>query len=191
MNYDITKYLSQYIDIDETLEDALKENILIREYPKGTLLLKEGDLCNECYFIIKGLIRCYYHKNAEQITSDFYMEEDVASPSCYGTNTPSNLNLECLEDTVAFVGSPEMETEMFEKYPKLETLSRIMGDKILSKYQENIHTFKMSSPLERYQELLEKRPELIQRVPQYQIASYLGITPESLSRIRKRITKSD
>lgn len=184
----ITKYLSKYLDLSEELVTALSENLLIREFPKGTILLKEGDLCNECYFILEGLVRSYYIKNGEEITTDFYLEEQVVSPSCYGTETRSGSFLDCLEDTVAFVGNPELENEMYSKYPQLETLSRIIGDKIISSYRDNFETFKMSSPEERYLNLIKYNPGLIQRAPQYQIASYLGIKPESLSRIRKRIS---
>lgn len=187
---EIKKYLSKYIDISQELENALSENLLIKNMPKGSVLLKKGEICNKCYFILKGIIRSYYVKNEEEITTDFYMEEQVVSPSCYGTNSPSSLFLECLEDTVAFVGTPEIESEMFKKYPELETLSRIMAEKIMYNYRDNFDNFKMASPEERYLNLVENKPDLVQRVPQYQIASYLGMKPESLSRIRKRISQN-
>ena len=78
---------------------------------------------------------------------------------------------------------------MYLKYPQLETMSRIIADKMMIEYKESFDDFKTSTPEERYQNLVQRKPELIQRVPQYQIASYLGIKPESLSRIRKRISK--
>jgi len=100
--------------------------------------------------------------------------------------TPSQQYLECLEETVASVGSPELEAEMFKKYPQSESATRIMAEIVMVNLQDNLTEFKMSSAEERYLALLKNRPELLQRVPQHQIASYLGITPESLSRIRKR-----
>ncbi|MBI9107807.1 MAG: Crp/Fnr family transcriptional regulator [Spirochaetales bacterium] len=186
----IVRYLSKYIELTEELENALAENLLIREYPKGTILLQEGEICTECFFILKGLIRTYYLKEYEEVTTDFHMEEQVVSPSCYGQNTLSDLFLECLEDTVAFVGTPQMESDMYLKYPQLETLSRVIGEKIMSSYRDSLDAFKMSSPEERYLNLVKNNYDLIQRAPQYQIASFLGIKPESLSRIRKRISKS-
>jgi len=190
MENHIAQYLSKYVDITEDLEEALSGLRLVREYSKGTVLLKEGELCNECYFIIKGLIRSYYIKEIDEITTDFFMEEQVVSPSCYGTKIPSKLYLECLEETVAFVGTPEMESEVYLKYPQLVSMNQVIGDKIMSNYRDTFDAFKMSSPEERYLALVKHNPELIQRAPQYQIASYLGIKPESLSRIRKRISKS-
>ena len=190
MENNLARYLSKYVEITKELENALSEINLIREIPKGTVLLKEGDICNECFFIISGLIRSYYIKEGEEITSDFFMEEQVVSPSCYGTDIPSDLYLECLEDTAAYVGTPQMESEMYSKYPQLESLGRVIGEKILAGHKESFDSFKMSSPEQRYLSLVNNKPELIQRVPQYQIAGYLGIKPESLSRIRKRISKN-
>lgn len=190
MENKIVRYLSKYVELTEELENVLSENLLIREYTKGTVLLKEGEICNECFFILKGLIRSYYMKEGEEITTDFHMEEQVVSPSCYGRNILSDLFLECLEDTVAFVGTPQMESDMYLKYPQLESLSRVMGEKIMSSYRDSFDAFKMSSPEQRYLNLVRNNYDLIQRAPQYQIASFLGIKPESLSRIRKRISKS-
>jgi CRP-like cAMP-binding protein len=189
MDNNLAQCLSKYVPITEELEEALSELRLLHEYPKGTVLLKEGEPCNECYFIIKGLIRSYYIKDIDEVTTDFFMEEQVVSPSCYGTKTPSKMYLECLEDTVAYVGTPEMESDVYMKYPQLVSMNQAIGEKIMSSYRDTFDAFKMSSPEERYLALVKNNPELIQRAPQYQIASYLGIKPESLSRIRKRISK--
>ena len=97
--------------------------------------------------------------------------------------------MECIEDTIVSSGTPEYEAEMFEKYPELESACRIMTEEMATSYQSSFTDYKLFSAEERYLKLQKERPELIQRVPQYQLASYLGIQPESLSRIRKRITK--
>ncbi|NMC59640.1 MAG: Crp/Fnr family transcriptional regulator, partial [Candidatus Methanofastidiosa archaeon] len=94
-----------------------------------------------------------------------------------------------IEDTIAGVGTPELEIEIYQKFPQIQLLNQALGEAIMAKYQNTFAEFKMASPEERYLNLLKSRPDLIQRVPQHQIASYLGIKPESLSRIRKRIMK--
>lgn len=191
MDNRIIQHLSKYIELTEELESVLSENLIIREIPKGTVLLKKGDICNECFFILKGLVRSYLiTEDEEEKTTDFYMEEQVVLPTSYGKNVPSDLYIECLEDTVAFVGTPQMEEEMYSKYPQLETFSRVMGEKIMANYKDSFDIFKTSSPEERYLNLVKNNPDLIQRAPQYQIASYLGMKPESLSRIRRRISKN-
>jgi len=191
VEYDLIKLLSKYIPISDELAKAITDLSFIRQFPRGTVLLKEGDKCNECFFVLKGLIRSYCLQDGDEITTDFYLEEQVASPACFGTETPSDLYLECLEDTVACVGTPQMETEMFARYPELETMSRIMGEKIMADYQNSLGSFRTASPEQRYLNLIKNNSELLQRVPQYQLAGYLGIKPESLSRIRKRISKSN
>lgn len=189
MENEIIKYLSKYIIVSKELEAAIDKSRFIRFYKKGTILLEEGKISNECYFIINGCIRSYYINNGNEITTDFFTEEQSVTPSAYGKKTPSVYYLECNEDTIAGVGTPEMETELFQKFPELESLTRALVEAIMSKQQDTFAEFKMASPEERYLNLLKNRPDLIQRVPQHQIASYLGIKPESLSRIRKRIMK--
>jgi len=189
MENEILKYLSKYIPITDELEEEISRIEFIKCYNKGTILLKEGNVSNECYFIIKGCIRSFYIIDGEEKTTEFYTEEQAVVPSVYGNKIPSKYYLECIEDTIAGVGTPELETEMYQKFPQIESLNRALGEAIMAKQQEMFAEFKMASPEERYLALLKNRPDLILRVPQHQIASYLGIKPESLSRIRKRIMK--
>jgi DNA-binding MarR family transcriptional regulator len=97
----------------------------------------------------------------------------------------------CVEDSIVTVADPDMEVEMFEKFPKFESLCRVLSEELLAKQQINFDEFKTSSPEQRYLNLLDKRPDLIKRVPQHQLASYLGITPQSLSRLRARIVQNN
>jgi len=187
METEIYKYLSKYIPITKELEEELGKIEFIKCFGKGTILLEEGKKSNECFFIIKGCIRSYYIVDGEDRTTDFYTEEQAVIPTAYGNNIPSEYYLECIEDTVVGLGTPELETQMYNKFPQLESLNRALGEAIMAKNQDTFAEYKMASPEERYQALLKNRPDLLQRAPQYQIASYLGIKPESLSRIRKRI----
>ncbi|UTW62856.1 Crp/Fnr family transcriptional regulator [bacterium SCSIO 12741] len=187
MKNQILKYLSKYTEINEELETAISECTFIKSFEKGSTLLKEGSYSNECYFILKGCIRSYYLKDGEEITTEFYTEEQSVVPSNFGKSTPSNCYLECIEDTLVSIGNPELEQESFKKYPALESLSRVIAETIIIGQRESFSRYKTSTPEDRYLDLLKNRPDLIQRVPQHQIASYLGIKPESLSRIRKRI----
>jgi len=95
----------------------------------------------------------------------------------------------CVEDSIVTVGNPEMEEEMFEKFPRFEKLCLIVSEQLLENNLASFADFKNSSPEQRYLNLLRTKPDLLQRVPQHQIASYLGMTPQSLSRIRKRVAK--
>nr|WP_281502449.1 Crp/Fnr family transcriptional regulator [Arenibacter sp. S6351L] len=164
---------------------AILESTFIQNFKKGTILLQEGNVSKDCYFIIKGCVRSYFLEDGQDRTIEFYTEEQCIVPTSYGTAMPSNHYLECMEDTVVSVGNPKLEKETFQKYPQLENLARVIAETIIVKQQDSFTHFKTSTPTERYLNLIKTRPGLCQRVPQHQIASYLGITPESLSRIKK------
>lgn len=183
----ILDYLSNYTTITEELEKAISESTVFRTYKKGTFLLQEGEVSDECFFVLKGCVRSYFVKDGEEKTIAFYTEEQSILHSATGEPMPSKYALECTEDAIVSVGNPQIEKEAFQKYPQLASLSRIIAERVLNKEQESFIQFKTSTAEERYLHLVETRPDLVQRVSQYHIASYLGIQPESLSRIRKRI----
>jgi CRP-like cAMP-binding protein len=191
MENEIYEYLSKYIPITEELEEELSKIEFIKRFENGTMLLEEGKMSNECFFIIKGCIRSYYLKDGEEKTTEFYTEEQAVIPSAYGNKIPSEYYLECIENTVAGVGTPKLEAEIYEKFPQIESLNRALGEAIMANTLNTFAEYKMDSPEERYLTLLKSRPDLTQRAPQHQIASYLGIKPESLSRIRKRIMNQE
>lgn len=191
MENEIVKYLSKYIPVTKELEEEIGKIEFVKRFTKGTILVEEGKISNECFFIIKGCIRSYYIKDGEEKTTEFYTEEEAVIPSGYGKKTLSEYYIECVEETIAGIGTPELEVEMYQKFPQIESLNRALGEAIMAKQQDKFADFKMSSPEERYLALLKTRPDLVQRVPQHQIASYLGIKPESLSRIRKRMMKKE
>ena len=111
----------------------------------------------------------------------------MASFTSYINQIPAKHYLVCAEDCSLTVGSKEKELQMIEKFPKLEPIIRSEMEKNAGIAQEEMATFISSSPEERYLNLIKNRPKLLNRVPQHQIASFLGMKPESLSRLRKRI----
>ena len=187
MNNELVSYLSRYIPISEDLASVFMKSSLVQNFPKGTVLLREGDRVRKGYFILKGCIRSYILKDGEDKTIDFFIEEESVLPMGYGKAVRSVHFLECLEDTVAVVSTPDQEEKTLAEYPQLKSVCLAMSEIMAEKLQENLARYKTSTPEERYRDLIEKRPDLLQRIPQYQIASYLGVKPESLSRIRKRI----
>ena len=188
MEDELSDLFSKFPSLNKDEIKAISENIIIRSVKKGTILLKEGTISKECYSVLKGCIRKYYIKDGEEKTTAFFTEGDaVASFSSYINQTPSNHYLVCTEDCSLTVGTKGKDAEMCLKFPKLEPIIRSEMEKNAGKAQEEHSLLIISSPEERYLNLLENRPKLLNRVPQHQIASYLGIKPESLSRIRKRI----
>ncbi len=184
-------FISKYISLTEDEKNAIVSLDIFHSKKKGTILLKEGQNSNEGYFVLKGCIRTYYIINGEEKTTAFYTEMEGLTPHCVVNKKPSEYYISCVEDSILTIANPEMEVEIFEKFPKFESLCRVLSEELLAKQQTNFDEFKTSSPEQRYLNLLQERPDLIQRVPQHQLASFLGIKPQSLSRLRARILKNN
>lgn len=180
-------FISKYITLTEEEKNVLLSLNLFRQVKKGTTLLQEGQYSKESYFILKGCIRVYYIIDGEEKTTDFYTELDALTPTCVINNTPSDYFINCVEDCILTVSTSDMEAEINSKFPKFELMCRKLSEELLAKQRTDFDEFKTSSPEQRYLNLLQNRPDLIQRIPQHQLASYLGITPQSLSRLRARI----
>ncbi|NBA84802.1 cyclic nucleotide-binding domain-containing protein [Emticicia sp. CRIBPO] len=184
----LVKYVSKSLSLSVEEINAIEQEIVIRDFRKGTILLREGEVSTRCYFNLKGLVRQYYLVDGEEKTTAFFAEEQaVNSFESASQRIPSKHYLACVEDCTLVVGDLSTETDFLERFPRLEILVRMMVDQDFGKQQEMLASYIITSPEERYLKLLESPYNLIQRVPQYQLAGYLGITPESLSRIRKRI----
>lgn len=180
-------FISKYVSLTEEETNAIGSLDLFRSVKKGTILLQEGQKSKDSYFVLKGCVRTYYVVDGEERTTAFYTELDALTPHCVTTKTPSEYYISCVEDTILSVSNADMEAEINSKFPKFETMCRMLAEELLAKQRIDFDAFKTSSPEQRYLNLLEKRPDLIQRVPQHQLASYLGIQPQSLSRLRARI----
>jgi CRP-like cAMP-binding protein len=182
-------FISKYVSLSEDEKQAIKDLNIFKTLKKNTVLLKEGQTSNEGYFVLKGCVRSYYIIEGEEKTTAFYTEMEGHTPNCVITKKPSEYFIATTEGSIVAVSNPDMEAEIFEKFPKFETLCRVLSEELLAKQQINFDDFKTSTPEQRYLNLLEKRPDLIQRVPQHQLASFLGIKPQSLSRLRSRISE--
>jgi CRP-like cAMP-binding protein len=180
-------FISKYVSLTEDEKKAIVSLDLFRSVKKGTTLLKEGQKSKESYFILKGCIRTYYVLDGEEKTTAFYTEMEALTPPCVINKTPSEYYVSCIEDTLLAVSNSDMEIEVNSKFPKFEIMCRMLSEELLAQQRIDFDEFKTSSPEQRYLNLVQSRPDLIQRVPQHQLASYLGIKPQSLSRLRGRI----
>ncbi|EPR70977.1 Crp/Fnr family transcriptional regulator [Cyclobacterium qasimii] len=184
-------YISKYMPLTDDEKKVILDLDLFREVKKGTLLLKEGEKSNLGYFVLKGCIRKFYIIDGEEKTTNFYTELQGEVPECVTNNKPSTYYLSCIEDSIISASTSDLDEEVFAKFPRFETLCRIVSEDLLVKSQSSLDDFKNSSPSKRYENLLATRPDLIQRIPQHQLASFLGITPQSLSRLKARLLKTN
>jgi CRP-like cAMP-binding protein len=185
----LVDYVTQIAHFSEAELDQILDLVNIRQYKKGKILIREGQQSKACYFVLKGCVRQYYLQDGLEKTTAFFTEGQPVTVTSAFDDYPSKFYLVCNEDCTVVEGRPEDEMNFLAQMPRMETVSRMGVEIELQKNQAAFADFIMSSPEERYRKLLETRPELLDRVPQYQLASYLGVTPESLSRIRKRIMK--
>lgn len=185
----LNKYMNRLTSLSEEEQQAIIEELNIEHFNKGEVLIRQGDIPTKCYFILQGCVRQYsVDEEGREITSNFYTEEQaIAIFNHHREDKSSDHTFTCVEDGVMVVGQLDIEQDMYNKYTQLETMTRRMIEENLSQVQAEFAVFIASSPEERYKTLLKKRPSLIDRVPQHQLASYLGMTPESLSRIKKRV----
>jgi len=190
----MNKYLRQFMENNTRLSEKemleIMDHILVNTYKKGTILLKQGDISDKCYLVLKGCIRQYsFGDDGKETTFNFFTEgQSVVLFKSYKQRVPSDYFLSCIEDSTLIVGSLDSEERMYDQFPELKNITRTIMEQNFGQAQDDTSMLLGATPEERYLRLLEKRPDLIKRVPQHQLASYLGITPESLSRIKKRIT---
>jgi len=186
----LVEYFSQYITLSEEEVQLIKNEDIIREYKKGDYLLMEGQIAQVCFLVLKGCVKRYYLEDGEEKIMGFYTENDPIAPVSYTTQQPSQYYLSCVEPCIISTGTEERTQRFLEAFPRFVPIFIKIGEHLSVEKQISADNFKNLSPEDRYQKLLDTRPDLVNRVPQYMIASYLGIQPQSLSRIRKRIWAS-
>jgi CRP-like cAMP-binding protein len=157
------------------------------EVKRKTVLLEEGEICKQFYFIEKGCLRMSFNKDGKDITFQFFFEDQgVGSVESLKSGIPSLFRLETIENCTLYVMNKEQFFRMLSTNQILqEKTNEILFERFYH-YQKLFLSRIKDSPEERYQRLLEEYPQIVQRVPQHYIASYLGITSVSLSRIRNR-----
>lgn len=188
MENKIVKYFSQITTLTSDETKALEEGMEVTIFKKDSFLLKEGQTSIDTYFILEGCIRQYCLIDGEEKTTNFFTEGQwIISLTGLSQNAPSLHNLVCMEETSLVIGNEQKAQELFKKFPRFETLARVVVEKSFAEQQQLMTSFHTDTPEQRYSKLLKSRPDLFQRVSQYHMASFIGVTPESLSRIRKRI----
>ncbi len=170
-------------------KEAIINSSEIKETKKGDFLLEEGQNSYDSYFILKGCIRQYSLSDGNEKTTRFFTDDEwLISVDDISENATSTVNWICMEDCTLVSGNEQKAQELFKHFPKMESIARKIIEKAFSEINSSIISFYSETPEQRYLSLLKSHPNILQRVPQYHIASYIGIKPESLSRIRKRIT---
>lgn len=180
-------HLKQFIELNDADIEFVKEIVSVKRLQKGDYLLQEGAFSQAFYFNISGFVRLFYLIAGEEKTAYFYSEGIfISAYASFVKQLPSRFYLQATETTHVAVISMEASVQLLNYSSKFEKLARIAMEEELIKHQEMVESLITLSPEERYHNLLQKNPTIFNRVPQIQIASYIGVKPESLSRIKKR-----
>jgi len=179
--------IAPFVTLSNDSRQALLSLIKKESLPKGYVLVPCGDICRSVYYIEKGLARTFYLKDGKEVTDRFRGENSfTCSMSGYVTNTPDGRQIELLEDSVIW-SLPYAELEkLYDAYHEVERLGRYLITQEMVEMHRRLSELQFMSAQERYSNLLAVDPWLLQRVSLGHISSYLGITQETLSRIRAK-----
>ena len=181
----LIKHLSSIIHVSQDLAQELNRVTIKRTLAKGDMIVNCYERCDSIYFIEKGLVRGYYFEDGKEITNWFAQEQEFAT-SFYAfiTNTTTNENIQALEDCILIEIPFSALQNLYTNFHETERLGRIITENYYIKLEERILSLQFKTAKERYQKFALSKPTLLQRASLGQIASYLGITQETLSRIR-------
>lgn len=192
MSNKLVEHFSRISPLTREEAQAIELAMSPKTFKKGTILLKEGQISIDTYFVLEGCIRQYILADGNEKTTDFFTEGQwVISPSGLMQTEPSKHVLVCMEDCTLVVGNEKAAQKMFSAFPRFETIARVVMETAFAEQQKMLLSYLTDTPEERYRRLISTRPDLVQRVPQYHLASYIGVQPESLSRIRKRMLERE
>ncbi len=191
-----TKALIDYFDkllpLSEEEKSFVEEVFEERKVKRRQFILREGDICRHNTFVVEGCFKMYMpDPNGKEHNLQFAIENwwigDIGS---FHSEIPSKLYIEALENSVILQISREDQLKLFVDYPKFNRIFRVLAENAMLSLQNRILQIISSTAEERYVDFLRRYPQLFNRISNVQIASYLGVTPEFLSTIRKKLVKS-
>ena len=187
----LRKHIERFVTLSDNDWELLVPHTRELKLKKNELFIQEGRKEKNIAFVIEGNLRQFYTKDGEEKTTYFYFENHLMSSyvSCI-TGKPSQLSIEALTDCRLLVFSYQALQTLYKQSHQWERFGRLLAEYLSIGLEERMVGLLMLNPEERYQQLLESnKQKILERIPQHYIANYLGVTPVSLSRIRKRIHK--
>lgn len=185
----LINYIASRVKIDDQDKAFIRQYYTLRKLKKKEMLFQQGEHCQLEAFVISGSFRIFYvdSKGMEHVLYFAFPDWWVGDMASFYSGDTAVLNAQALEESFVLTIDPKNKENLFAKVPSLERLFRIITQKHLTVVQKRLLLSYSASAAERYQELLKRSPGIEQLVPQHQIASYLGILPESLSRLKKQL----
>lgn len=188
----LLNYINKYINLTADEEAILLSKVVSRNYLKDQYIIQHGDICKTVNFIISGCTKTFYLDQEGQEHIVMFSIEDwwTSDLGSFTAQTPADFNVQCIENTQLIQFTFANLEELYSEIPKLERLFRKIVERAFSASQKRIiRNFSLTAK-ERYQIFKNTYPKIEQRVPQYMIASYLGVTKEFLSKIKSQIIQN-
>jgi CRP-like cAMP-binding protein len=181
-------FMLQIVKLDEVAWNDMQQRLKQRAYKKKQLFIAEGKVCREIAFICKGSFRYYKMVDGIEVTTFFSFEHNwVSAYTSFLLKGPSFVSVEAMEDSDVLVLAYDDLQYLYQHYIAFERFGRLMAEYLVTCLDERMHSLLLKTPEERYLKTLTDNSVYFEKVPQHYIASYLGVAPESLSRIRKRV----
>ena len=189
----IETYLSEILEIPKEAITTCSGFYVSKKVAKNEFLLREGEICLDTFFVEKGLLRMFsLDKNGKEHVIQFAPENWLISDrSSLNFNEKSKFYIEAIEDTEVFILGNDFFTKMIENYPHIAERNDLLLQKHIRNLQNRVNSLLADTAEERYMNFIKMYPDILLRVPQWMVASYLGITPESLSRVRKELARKN
>ena len=189
----INEYLAKVFEVPAEKVNLCSIQYELKKVGKHEMLLQEGEVCRNTFFVEKGLLRMYsIDKNGKEHVIQFAPENWlIGDRSSLYFNEKSRYYIEAVEDSEVLFLQPDFFSKLIEEFPNTIEKNDLIIQKHVKSLQDRINSLLGETAEERYLKFIKMYPDLLLRVPQWMIASYLGITPESLSRVRKELAKKN
>lgn len=182
---EVIAHFTSLTNVSHQLEQQLRQRIRQHDVPKNTLIHQAGSICHRTYWIKQGLLRLYYLKEGKEIT-DFFSAENQWITSAYSfvQDRPDQFYLQAVETSQLYSLTGQDLQWLFEQFPEMERFGRIVITQQFIQQSERLNSLQFASAAERYEHFCQAHQAILSRLPLGMVASYLGITQETLSRIR-------
>lgn len=187
MNHDLKSFLNRYAAFSEAELETIVNKFERKDIKKNSYLLRQGDTCKDLVFVRKGCLRLYYLNDDVEVSVWFaFPHSSAIEMYSFISENPSNYFLQAIEDTeVLYLSKAEL-NRLYRRVPKMQEMMRNFWEDVILNLLSRFTSLQTDSAEKRYLELL-KKPDYLRTIPQKYLASFIGVTPTSLSRIRKQI----
>ena len=189
-SFALQSYIQGIVDFTEEEMEVIMSHFKPMNLPAGEYFIDEGIVCKNIGFLTKGYIRTYYEINEQEVTTMVLAKHNIVTAhTSFTLQRPSMSYIQAISDCELLVMSHKSMQELYDRFPKWERLGRLITEQVYAYMEGRVVDYLSLSPEDRYRKMVENDAKILKHVPLRYIASMLGITPETLSRIRNKVHK--